>query len=81
MKDRLVTRHKITFVMTLPHRYIEDVRNTPHIKVATFANWFGAKDPKHDREFFANIAVDTDTFFKVYDDHDRPTRPDADVAA
>jgi putative ABC transport system permease protein len=68
VKDRLVTRHKITFVMTLPHRYIEDVRNTPHIKVATFANWFGAKDPKHDREFFANIAVDTDTFFKVYDD-------------
>ena len=23
VKDRLVTRHKITFVMTLPHRYIE----------------------------------------------------------
>ena len=32
------------------------------------SNWFGGKDPKHDHEFFANIAVDTDTFFKVYDD-------------
>jgi putative ABC transport system permease protein len=68
VKDRLVTRHKITFVMTLPRHYIDDVRNTPHIRVATFANWFGAKDPKHDHEFFANMAVDTDTFFKVYDD-------------
>jgi putative ABC transport system permease protein len=68
VKDRLMTRHKITFVITLPHRYIEDIRNIPHIRVATFANWFGAKDPKHDREFFANMAVDTDTFFKVYDD-------------
>jgi putative ABC transport system permease protein len=67
-KDRLATRHKITFIMTLPHRYIDDLRAVPHIRVATFANWFGAKDPKHDKEFFANIAVDADTFFKVYDD-------------
>ena len=68
VKDRLMTRHKITFVMTLPRHYIDEVRNIPHIKVATFANWFGAKDPKHDKEFFANMGVDADTFFKVYDD-------------
>ena len=68
VKDRLITRHKITFVMTLPRHYIDLVRAAPRIKVATFANWFGAKDPKHDREFFANMAVDADTFFKVYDD-------------
>jgi len=68
VKDRLMTRHKITFVMTLPHKYIDDVRNAPHIKVATFANWFGGKNPKHDKEFFANLAVDETTFFKVYDD-------------
>ena len=68
VKDRLITRHKITFVMTLPRRYIDDVRNIPHVRVATFANWFGAKDPKHDREFFANMAVDEASYFKVYDD-------------
>jgi putative ABC transport system permease protein len=68
VKDRLVTRHKITFVMTLPKRYITDVRATPHVRVATFANWFGGKDPKHDSEFFATIAVDSDTYFKVFDD-------------
>ncbi len=68
VKDRLITRHKITFVMTLPHKYIDELRNIPHVRVATFANWFGAKDPKHDHEFFANFAVDGDTYFKVYDD-------------
>ena len=68
VKDRLVTRHKITFVMTLPYRYIETVRATPHVREATFMNWFGAKDPKHDTEFFANIAVDPPSFLKVYDD-------------
>jgi len=68
VKDRLVTRHKITFVMTLPRHYIDSVRAEPHVKIATFLNWFGGKDPKHDKEFFANMAADSDTVFKVYDD-------------
>jgi len=68
VKDRLVTRHKITFVMTLPRKYADTVRSAPHVKVATFLNWFGGKDPKHDKEFFANMAADSDTLFKVYDD-------------
>jgi putative ABC transport system permease protein len=68
VKDRLVTRHKITFVMTLPRHYIDSVRAAPHVKIATFLNWFGGKDPKHDKEFFANMAADSDTVFKVYDD-------------
>ena len=49
-KDRVVTRHKVTFVMNLPKRYMEDVRAVPHVKLATFASWFGGKDPKHDHE-------------------------------
>jgi putative ABC transport system permease protein len=68
MKDRLFTRHKITFVMTLPKRYIVDLRAVPHVKSATYANWFGGKDPKHDREFFATLAIDSSTYFDVMDD-------------
>jgi len=67
-KDRVVTRHKVTFVMELPKRYVEDVRNAPHVKTVTWANWFGAKDPKHDREFFATLAVDPATYFVVFDE-------------
>ncbi|MGH7298288.1 MAG: ABC transporter permease [Polyangiaceae bacterium] len=67
-KDRVVTRHKVTFVMELPKRYVEDVRNAPHVKEVTWSNWFGAKDPKHDREFFATLAVDAASYFKVYDE-------------
>jgi putative ABC transport system permease protein len=65
-KDRVVTRHKVTFVMSLPKRYVTDVENTPHVKQTTWANWFGAKDPKHDSEFFSTLAVDGATYFKVY---------------
>ena len=67
-KDRVVTRHKVTFVMTLPRRYVEDVRGAPHVKMATWANWFGAKDPQHDREFFGTLGVDPATYFEVYDE-------------
>jgi putative ABC transport system permease protein len=67
-QDRLATWHRVTFVMTLPKRYIEDVRATPGVKAATYMNWFGAKVPGREREFFANMGVDPDTFFQVYND-------------
>ncbi len=71
-KDRVVTRHKVTFVMTLPKHYMDDVRGLPHVKIATFANWFGGKDPKHDHEFFATLAVDDKTYFDVYPEFSVP---------
>ncbi len=67
-KDRLVTRHKVTFIMPLPKRYVDDVRAHQKelgVKEATYANWFGGKDPAHDAEFFANFAVDDATYFSV----------------
>ncbi len=75
-KDRVVTRHKVTFVMSLPKRYIDEVRGLPHVKLATWANWFGGKDPKHDHEFFGAFAVDDKTYFQVYPEM---TVPPADM--
>lgn len=66
--DRIVTRHKVTFVMSLPKRYVDDVRSMKEVKCATWANWFGGKDPNHDTDFFATIACDEKTLFQVYDD-------------
>jgi len=71
-KDRLVTRHKVTFVLSLPKRYVEDVRGFPHVTAATWANWFGGKDPQHDREFFSTLAVDPATYFGVYSEMEVP---------
>ncbi len=67
-KDRLGTRHKVSFVMELPKRYVDDVRQVPGVKKATWANWFGAKDPRHPDEFFANLAVDGASYFDVIDE-------------
>jgi putative ABC transport system permease protein len=67
-KDRLGTRHKVTFVMQLPKKYVDDIRGVPGVKAATWANWFGAKNPNNEKEFFANMAVDVPTFLEVYDE-------------
>ncbi|HEX3766230.1 MAG TPA: ABC transporter permease [Kofleriaceae bacterium] len=63
--DRIGTRHKVSITMQLPRRYIDDLRAVPGVTKATWANWFGAKDPKQRVPFFAGIAVDQDSYFDV----------------
>jgi putative ABC transport system permease protein len=67
-QDRIGTRHKVSFIMQLPARYLEEVRQIPGVTQTAGANWFGAKDPKKEEEFFGTIAVDPDDFLKVYDE-------------
>jgi putative ABC transport system permease protein len=67
-KDRLETRDSVSFVNLLPKRYVDQVRATPGVKVATWANWFGGKDPAHPREKFASFAVDPASYLDVYDE-------------
>jgi len=70
--DRLATRHKISITMQLPKHYIDELRQVPDVKAATWANWFGAKDPKERIPFFAGFAVDHNTWFDVLDEMQVP---------
>jgi putative ABC transport system permease protein len=67
-KDRLATHHKVSFVMPLPKRYIDDLRAVPGVKEATFMSWFGGKNPKNPDEFFATMAVESQSFLSVMDE-------------
>jgi putative ABC transport system permease protein len=67
-KDRVATRHKVTFIMTLPKRYVDDIGNMPGVKGVTWFNWFGAHIPGKEDQFFSNMAIDPKTFFEVYDE-------------
>lgn len=66
--DRIATRHKVSYTMQLPKHYIDDLRQVPGVEKATWANWFGAKDPKRRVPFFAGIAVDQESYFDVQSD-------------
>ena len=67
-KDRIATRHKVSMIMPLPGRYLDEVREVPGVKGVAGAIWFGGKDPKHDREFFASFAVEPKAYLEVYDE-------------
>ncbi|HKQ71647.1 MAG TPA: FtsX-like permease family protein [Polyangiaceae bacterium] len=65
-KDRLATRHKVSFIMPMPKNYIDSVRQVPGVKKASYANWFGAKDSRHPDDFFASLAVEPQSFLDVF---------------
>ncbi len=67
-KDRLATRHKVSFIMQLPKHYADTVRQVPGVQATTWAQWFGAKEANHPDEFFATLAVDPKTTLDVYDE-------------
>jgi putative ABC transport system permease protein len=68
VSDRLGTRHKVSFILPLPLKYMDTVRATPGVKAATWLNWFGAKDPKDPNNIFGSMAVDAESFLSVYDE-------------
>jgi putative ABC transport system permease protein len=67
-QDRVATRHKVTLVMSLPKRYVDDIRGIAGVTQATHMNWFGGRLAGKEDVFFANMATDPETFFKVYDE-------------
>lgn len=67
-KDRLGTRNRVSFILPVPKHYIDTVRQLDGVKTASWANWFGGKDPRDETLFFPNLAVDPKSFLEVYDD-------------
>ena len=70
---RLVTRHKVSLMFTMPSYYREKIRAIPGVVAVIPGNWFGGvyKDDKSGN-FFAQFGTDPDEFFKVYKDWQIP---------
>ena len=70
--DRIGTRHKVTFIMSLPKKYVDDIGKLPGVArkngvpQVTWASWFGGKDAAHPNDFFATIATDAKSLLSVY---------------
>lgn len=67
-QDRVATRHKITYVINIPRRYVDEIRQVPGVEGASHFNWFGGRLASDENAFFANMATDPETFFDVYDE-------------
>ncbi len=66
--NRLITRHAVSFVFPLPLAYRDRIAQVPGVDKVTFAVWFsGVYIDKN--QFFARLAVDSDSFFDVYPEY------------
>ena len=69
--DRLVLIHKVSLIMPLPISYLERLRATEGVTLATHNTWFGGvyQDPSN---FFAQMAVDPQSFLALYPEFKLP---------
>jgi len=63
--NRLITRSSISLVFPLPLTYKDKIRAVDGVRDLSWANWFGGiyKEPKN---FFAQFAVDGESYFRLY---------------
>ena len=63
--DRLVVRHKVSLIQSLPETYKARMEKIPGIALATHLTWFGGiyQDP---RNFFAQMPVVPEEFLAMY---------------
>ncbi len=69
--DRLIVRHKVALILTLPVSYTQRLVNLPGVAAVTHMTWFGGiyQEPKN---FFATMPVEPDKFFGLYPEYILP---------
>ncbi len=63
--NRLVVRNATSLIFTMPIAYRERITAVDGVSAITWANWFGGIYID-ERNFFAQFAVDPDTYFELY---------------
>jgi putative ABC transport system permease protein len=63
--DRLIVRHRVSLIQTLPVSYGPRIASIPGVASVTHMTWFGGiyQDPKN---MFASFPVDEESFFDLY---------------
>lgn len=67
--DRLVVRHKVSFIMTLPQTYENRIERIPGVERAAHFTWFNGIYQNEPRNFFASFPVDPESFFDIYPEY------------
>jgi putative ABC transport system permease protein len=63
--DRLIVVHSVSFIYPLPLAYKARIEKLPGVETVSWANWFSGIYID-ETNFFARLAVDPATIFKVY---------------
>jgi putative ABC transport system permease protein len=67
--DRLITRHKVSLIMTLPRSYQERIERIDGVDLVQHWSWFGGIYQDEPKNFFGTFPVDPDRFLKMYPEY------------
>ena len=67
-QDRLITRHKVSLIQTLPESYKARIQSVSGVSSVCHQTWFGGiyQEPKN---FFANMPVEPEEFLNIYPEY------------
>jgi len=63
--NRLMVRHRVSFIQPLPHAYMNRIARIPGVSAVSHMSWFGGiyQDPKN---FFPSFPVDPEALLRMY---------------
>jgi putative ABC transport system permease protein len=67
--DRLITRHKVSLIMTLPETYGPRIRRIPGVEAAVHWTWFNGIYQNEPKNFFGSFPVQPEEFLDMYPEY------------
>ena len=71
-QDRLIVRHKVSLIQPLPRSYLSRISALEGVTLVRHANWFGGYYQDPSNGFFANMAVDPESWLEMYPEFQLP---------
>jgi putative ABC transport system permease protein len=68
-QDRLITRHKVSMIQTLPESYMARIQSLAGIEAVCHQTWFGGLYQDDPKKFFATMPVVPEDFLSMFPDY------------
>src|SRR6185503_3154324 len=70
--DRLIVRHRVSLIMTLPITYRARMEKIPGVASAVHFTWFNGIYQDEPKNFFATMVTDPEPFLALYPEYRLP---------
>jgi len=70
--DRLIVRHKVSLIMTLPVSYQGRMQNLPGVDSVTHFTWFNGIYKNEPKNFFGSFPIELESFLRIYPEYRLP---------
>src|SRR5882762_2634722 len=70
--DRLIVRHKVSLIMTLPVSYAARIQSIPGVDSVTHFTWFNGIYQNEPKNFFASFPFELESFLRIYPEYRLP---------